>query len=168
MFLKKKFGAWFSGCFSDTCQCEVKKIFTAKKMRVSVANLLQVGNTWNFYNLINFFSFVKFVLTRGFFWNLFGQCFSVNVLHVFLSWQRFVIVYFTYHKKWESKIFPLSRDTCWRWILVLVKICIYYTLHKEWNFSLRILSVNWTKSLVENFIFCAFKWKRTGWAKRRI
>ena len=31
MFLKKKFGAWFSGCFSDTCQCEVKKIFTAKK-----------------------------------------------------------------------------------------------------------------------------------------
>ena len=29
------------------------------------------------------------------------------------------------------------------------------TLHKKWSFPVRIFSVNMTKSLVENFIFCA-------------
>ena len=34
MFLKKKFGAWFSGCFSDTCQSE-KNIYCEKNEGLS-------------------------------------------------------------------------------------------------------------------------------------
>ena len=33
----------------------------------------------------------------------------------------------------------------------------WYTLHKKWSFTLRIFSVNVTKSLMENFIFCAVR-----------
>ena len=46
------------------------------------------------------------------------------------------------------------------WVFPLVNLCI--SLHKKWSFSLRISSVNVTKSavlvkksFVENFIFCA-------------